>query len=103
MGTSSPNVNAVCYTLRLTLDETWRVIGAMSAITLHHDAAAIELMGGTTAVARLLDYSTQRVQNWKYRGIPDAERLRLIYEYKVWPTGQPTQAKSGLEEVGDVA
>lgn len=47
---------------------------------LHSDAALIDHLGGPAAVARLLAFdkpgSVQRVQNWKYRGIPEVIRLR---------------------------
>lgn len=54
-------------------------------VKLHEHAAVIDKMGGSTAVARLFGYTPQRVNNWKYRGVPDAARLRMIYEMKVWP------------------
>lgn len=47
---------------------------------LHPDATAIDQLGGPAEVARLLGFdkpgSIQRVQNWKYRGIPEVIRLR---------------------------
>lgn len=47
---------------------------------LHPDAAIIERLGGPSSVAKLLSFdkpgSVQRVQNWKYRGIPEVVRLR---------------------------
>lgn len=46
----------------------------------HPDAEIIDRLGGVTALARTLGYSgkgaVQRVQNWKYRGIPEVIRLR---------------------------
>lgn len=46
----------------------------------HHDAALIDALGGPANVARLLGYDpkggTQRVQNWKTRGIPEVVKLR---------------------------
>lgn len=46
----------------------------------HADADLIESLGGPAEVARKLGFDsrigTQRVQNWKYRGIPEIERLR---------------------------
>lgn len=46
----------------------------------HEDAALIDLLGGPTVLARALGFDSrigvQRVQNWKYRGIPEIERLR---------------------------
>lgn len=48
--------------------------------TLHPDAGLIDALGGPAAVARLLSFdkagSVQRIQNWKYRGIPEVIRLR---------------------------
>jgi len=42
---------------------------------LHADADLIEQLGGPAALARALGYegkgAVQRVQNWKYRGIPE--------------------------------
>lgn len=52
----------------------------------HPDADLIDQLGGSAALAALLDYQgdgrVQRVQNWKYRGIPDAVKLRLRYELR---------------------
>lgn len=46
----------------------------------HPDAALIDKLGGPADVARLLGFDpkggTQRVQNWKTRGIPEVVRLR---------------------------
>lgn len=46
----------------------------------HDDAKIIDALGGPTAVANRLGFSStgsvQRVQNWKYRGIPEVIRLR---------------------------
>lgn len=51
-----------------------------NAPKLHPDAALIDSLGGPAALARLLAFdkpgSVQRIQNWKYRGIPELERLR---------------------------
>lgn len=47
---------------------------------LHVDAELIESLGGPAELARSLGYtgkgSVQRVQNWKYRGIPELEWRR---------------------------
>lgn len=47
---------------------------------LHPDATLIDALGGPAAVARMLAFekagSVQRIQNWKYRGIPEVIRLR---------------------------
>lgn len=46
----------------------------------HPDARLIDTLGGPTAVSQLLGFDrrggTQRVQNWKRRGIPEVIRLR---------------------------
>lgn len=45
----------------------------------HPDAALIDRLGGPAVLARKLGFGVggvQRVQNWKYRGIPEIERLR---------------------------
>lgn len=47
---------------------------------LHPDAQLIDQLGGPAVLARALGFDmpkgTQRVQNWKYRGIPELMRLR---------------------------
>lgn len=40
------------------------------------DKEKIEQLGGATVLARRLGYSVQRVQHWKNRGIPAAEKLK---------------------------
>lgn len=43
----------------------------------HADAGVIDALGGPAELARKLGFeSVQRVQNWKYRGIPEVIRLR---------------------------
>ena len=46
----------------------------------HADSELIERLGGAAKLAQLLGYTeptrTQRVQNWKYRGIPEVVKLR---------------------------
>lgn len=46
----------------------------------HPDAALIDFLGGPATVARMLGFDpkggTQRVQNWKSRGIPEVVKLR---------------------------
>ena len=46
----------------------------------HRDAALIESLGGTSAVAALCDVKPPSVSEWKRRGIPKAQRnyLRLL-------------------------
>lgn len=47
---------------------------------LHSDAELIDSLGGPSKLARRLGFKNpggvQRVQNWKYRGIPEIVRLR---------------------------
>ncbi|WP_083488032.1 hypothetical protein [Stenotrophomonas koreensis] len=46
---------------------------------MHEDSELIEKLGGPANVARRLGFDmpggTQRVQNWKYRGIPPLIRV----------------------------
>lgn len=48
--------------------------------TLHSDAALINALGGPSKLAKILGFpkgrGVQRVQNWKYRGIPELVLLR---------------------------
>jgi len=39
-------------------------------IELHDDARLIDAIGGVAKVAMTLGYSKERVNNWRYRGIP---------------------------------
>lgn len=43
---------------------------------IESDKKIIESHGGATALANLLSYQVQRVQNWKTRGIPASEKLK---------------------------
>jgi len=47
--------------------------------TMHKDSELIDRLGGPAEVARRLGFAmpkgTQRVQNWKYRGIPPYTRV----------------------------
>lgn len=43
---------------------------------LDADNALISELGGVAELARLLDYTIQRVQNWKTRGIPAEEKIK---------------------------
>lgn len=49
-------------------------------VCLHEDAKVIAALGGSAALARKLGYpqphGTRRVNNWKYRGIPELIRLK---------------------------
>lgn len=49
-------------------------------IKYHEDAKLIDSLGGPSKLARRLNFDmphgAQRVQNWKYRGIPELERYR---------------------------
>lgn len=44
--------------------------------SLNTDRDLIEANGGASALARKLKYHSQRVQNWKDRGIPAKEKLK---------------------------
>ena len=55
--------------------------GGMNKSTKYHeDAKLIDALGGSSKLARRLNFDmphgAQRVQNWKYRGIPEVLRLR---------------------------
>ena len=41
------------------------------------DEEIIDVLGGTTKLARLLNYKIQRVQHWKTRGIPASVKLKF--------------------------
>ena len=41
------------------------------------DREKIDRLGGSTAVAKKVGCTTQRVQNWKTRGIPPAVKLEF--------------------------
>ena len=60
----------------------------------HEDAALIDALGGPAQLARSLGYTSpgavQRVQNWKYRGIPEVIRLRDPDAFKLPPSDEPT-------------
>lgn len=58
------------------------ISGAMTKnpTKFHPDSKLIDRLGGPAAVAAKLGFdergAVQRVQNWKYRGIPEVIRLR---------------------------
>lgn len=43
---------------------------------MNSDKEKIEKLGGATELAKRLGYSVQRIQHWKNRGIPSAEKLK---------------------------
>lgn len=59
---------------------------------LHPDSALIEQLGGAATLARGLGFSmptgVQRVQNWKYRGIPELVRLKRADVFGPAPKGE---------------
>lgn len=61
---------------------------------LHADAELIESLGGPAALARELGYtekgSVQRIQNWKYRGIPELVWRRRVDLFGVFPEERVT-------------
>lgn len=61
---------------------------------LHDDALLITSLGGPAELARLLGIDpraggTQRVQNWKYRGIPEIWKLRRPDVFGPAPEAKP--------------
>lgn len=62
---------------------------------LHDDAKLIDRLGGPAALARKLGFGpggTQRVQNWKYRGIPEIELLRNPAAFRPEPASKRAAA-----------
>ena len=60
---------------------------------LHQHAELINRLGGPSKLAKALGFngagSVQRVQNWKYRGIPEVIFLRNPQIFGAW--GEPDQ------------
>lgn len=48
----------------------------MNTVEINKDKCLIESHGGSTALAKTLNYQVQRVQNWKIRGIPASIKLK---------------------------
>lgn len=77
----------------------------------HPDATLIDQLGGPADVARLLGFDpkggTQRVQNWKTRGIPEVIRLRRPDVFGPAPanadTLEPTAARPTAAAAGEAA
>ena len=62
---------------------------------IESDKKIIESHGGATALANLLSYQVQRVQNWKTRGIPASEKLKhpnLFLKIKTSKTSKASKA-----------
>lgn len=61
------------------------------------DKELIESYGGPAAVARMLNFSpiggTQRVHNWKTRGIPAAIKVEFPHLFLAMPAANESQAK----------
>ena len=61
------------------------------------DNQLIENLGGAAAVARMLNFKTlggtQRVQNWKKRGIPAAVKVAFPHIFLAMPAAHESQAK----------
>lgn len=61
------------------------------------DSQLIESLGGAAAVARILNFKTaggtQRVQNWKTRGIPAAIKVEFPHIFLAMPVANESQAK----------
>lgn len=66
----------------------------------HQDWAVIEKLGGPRQVADLLRYTgagrVQRVQNWKFRGIPELERLRRPEVFRLPQSGEVDQQQAAV-------
>lgn len=61
------------------------------------DHQLIETLGGAAAVARMLNFKTmggtQRVQNWKKRGIPAAIKVAFPHIFLAMSAAHESQAK----------
>ena len=71
-------------------------MGSMKTI-MHPDAELITRLGGPAELARKLGIDprsggTQRVQNWKYRGIPEIWKLRRADVFGPAPKRQKARA-----------
>jgi hypothetical protein len=74
----------------------------MSVMNKHPDAKIIDRLGGPAELARALGFDTraggiQRVQNWKYRGIPEIERLRNPDVFGPAPEAHPPKRRTAAE------
>lgn len=58
------------------------------------DSEYIDMLGGTSAVARIFDISTASVSDWRKYGIPKARRqtLALLYPSKTPNSWKPQAA-----------
>lgn len=64
-----------------------------------NDREIIDRLGGTTKVAELICYKVQRVQNWKERGIPSAEKLKFPHLFLNTNIHTSKGAKADLEKL----
>lgn len=67
--------------------------------TMHPDSELITRLGGPAQLARKLGIDprsggTQRVQNWKYRGIPEIWRLRRPDVFDAEPAPKRQKARA---------
>lgn len=53
---------------------------------IESDKKLIAKLGGTTALAKLIDVTPQRVCNWKNRGIPPSVKLKFPEIFLQQPT-----------------
>lgn len=76
----------------------------------HSDWRLIASLGGPAKVARLLGYDahggTQRVQNWRYRGIPAEVKLEFPHLFlsdlvKKRPRSRPSAPQEGAGAASD--
>lgn len=65
------------------------------------DSAIIDKLGGPAKVARLLglprEIGTQRVHNWRHRGIPAAVRLAWPQYFGAGPVALPITRRSSKQ------
>lgn len=64
------------------------------------DSEIIDALGGTTAVAKLLELEPPSVSGWKIHGIPQARKqtLALMYPDKTPPDWRPNIPGPQVEE-----
>lgn len=90
------HVNILLLYTTLTEMYTWCLISKTQGAFMT-DKQLIEQLGGAAAVARILNFKalggTQRVQNWKTRGIPAAIKVAFPHIFMATPAANKSQAK----------
>ena len=66
---------------------------------INDDREIIDRLGGSTKVAELIHYKVQRVQNWKERGIPSAEKLKFPHLFLNTNIHTQRKAKANFESI----